>query len=357
MEFFIKPHIKKLKRYQTSLGRDLDHGIRLDRNEKVSDFSKEVMDDIFGIFKNYSLSASPEALPLYHKIADTLNISENKIFVTCGITEGIRILYDFCTNPGENVICLDPTYPMYWIYADMYQVEYRKMSYDTDSLAPDMNTLYSQLDEKTRFVFIANPNLPIESCFTVDEIRNIAEKCRKNNTVLVVDEAYHYFGAPSVLELIEEYENIIVFRTFSKAYGLAGLRIGFMVSQTKNIDNISKSRSLVESNTLSMQIAGYFLEHSEHRDRHVQEVKEGSAYLQEQLNKLELRWYGGNYTNGILIFLKDKEASSNFVAYLRERGIYIRGSFDAPFEATIRVSIGSKDYMEKFITSFKKWLI
>ena len=105
-----------------------------------------------------------------------------------------------------------------------------------------------------------------------------------------------------------------------------------------------------------MQIAGYFLEHSEHRDRHVQEVKEGSAYLQEQLNKLELRWYGGNYTNGILIFLKDKEASSNLVAYLRERGIYIRGSFDFPFEATIRVSIGSIKYMEQFLNSLRKWL-
>ena len=85
MELFIKPHIKKLQRYQTSLGRDLDHGIRLDRNEKVSDFSKEEMENIFGIFKNYSLSASPEALPLYHKIAETLNLSEKNIFVTCGI--------------------------------------------------------------------------------------------------------------------------------------------------------------------------------------------------------------------------------------------------------------------------------
>jgi histidinol-phosphate aminotransferase len=172
----------------------------------------------------------------------------------------------------------------------------------------------------------------------------------------VVDEAYHYFGAPSVLELIEEYENIIVFRTFSKAYGLAGLRIGFMVSQTQNIDNISKSRSLVESNTLSMQIAEYFLEHPELRDQHVQEVNEGSAYLQEELNQLEIRWYGGKYTNGILIFLKDKEASSNLVAYLREKGIYIRGSFDAPFEATIRVSIGAVEYMEQFMYYFRKWL-
>jgi histidinol-phosphate aminotransferase len=356
MEMFIKQHIKEMRRYQTSLGRDLDNGIRLDRNEKVSEFTKEQMNEIFGIFNKYSLSASPEALPLYKKIAETLEISINNIFVTSGITEGIRILYDFCTNPGENVICLDPTYPMYWIYADMYQVEYRKMSYDTVSLTPDLETLYSQLDEKTRFVFIANPNLPIESCFNVDDIRDIAEKCRENNTVLVVDEAYYHFGAPSMLELIDEFENIIVFRTLSKAYGLAGLRIGFMVSQSQNINNISKSRSLVESNTLSMQIAEHFLEHSEFRDQHVREVKEGSAYLQKQLSQLNLRWYGGNYTNGILIFLKNKEASVNLVRYMKDKGIYIRGSFDPPFDTTIRVSIGSREYMERFVNSLKEWL-
>ena len=72
MEMFIKQHIKEMRRYQTSLGRDLDNGIRLDRNEKVSEFTKEQMNEIFGIFNKYSLSASPEALPLYKKIAETL---------------------------------------------------------------------------------------------------------------------------------------------------------------------------------------------------------------------------------------------------------------------------------------------
>ena len=357
MEFFIKPHIKRLKRYQTSLGRELENGIRLDRNEKVSNFTKKEMDDIFKTFKNYSLSASPESSPLYQKIAKTFNIHQENIFITCGITEGIRILYDFCTNPGDNVICLDPTYPMYWIYADMYQVDYRKFIYNRDTLVPNIDSLYSQFDNNTRFVFIPNPNLPIESCFSVDEIRNIAEKCRKNHTMLVIDEAYYFFGASTVMNLIDEYENLIVFRTFSKAYGLAGLRIGFMVSQSQNISNISKSRSLVESNTLSMQIAEYFLENPELREKHVREVKEGSSFLREELNQLGISWYGGIYTNGILIFLENKAASEKLVAFLKEKGIYIRGSFEAPFESTIRVSIGSRKYMKKFIDNFKEWLI
>ena len=168
------------------------------------------------------------------------------------------------------------------------------------------------------------------------------------------------FGAiiqyPTKNGSIEDYENLIVFRTFSKAYGLAGLRIGFMVSQSQNINKISKTRSLVESNTFSMQIAEYFLEHTELLDQHVQEVKEGSAYLQEELNQLGLRWHGGNYTNGILIFLNSKKESEDIVAYLKKKKIYIRGSFEPPFDSTIRISIGPKSQMEVFIEGMKEWL-
>ena len=106
-------------------------------------------------------------------------------------------------------------------------------------MIPKLDSLYDKLDRDTRFVFIPNPNLPIESCFSIEKIKEIAEICRKNHTMLVIDEAYYFFGAPTVMDLVENYENLIVFRTFSKAYGLAGLRIGFMVSQPQNINNIS----------------------------------------------------------------------------------------------------------------------
>lgn len=352
-----KPHILELTRYQTSLGRDLEEGIRLDRNERVSPFSEEEIRSIFGMFRNYSLSASPEADFLYKRLADYLGIEEKRIFITNGVTEGIRVLYDFCTYPGDNVICLDPTYPMYKVYAEMYGLEYRRFTYDETSLRPNVATLYDQLDDKTKFVFIPNPNLPVESCFGIEEIGEFAEACKKNNSMLVVDEAYHYFGGPSTLDLVKKYDNFVVFRSFSKAYGLAGLRIGFMVGGIQFIDYISKSRSLVESNTLSMQIAEYFLSHSELRDRHVEEVKKGSLYLQQELDRLGLRWHGGNYTNGILIFLHSKNEADHVVSYLKERHIYIRGSFGPPFSSCIRVSIGSRPYMERFVSTLKEWLV
>lgn len=350
-----KPHLKELQRYQTSLNRDLEAGARLDRNEKVSNFPDEVMADVFRQFKNFSLSASPEAAFLYEKLASVLNIPKNRIYISCGITEGIRVLYETIGNPGDNVVVLDPTYPMYMIYAKFYQLDYRPFTYGKDCL-PDTSTLYKNIDARTKFVVIPNPNLPVESVFTVDQIREILNHCRDRGIFVVIDEAYHFWGAPTVIDLVDEYDNLIVFRTFSKAYGLAGIRLGFMVSQQENIEYFSKTRSLVESNTLSMTIAHYFLDHPELRDKHIKEVKEGSQYLQKELTALGLKWYGGHVTNGILVFLKSKEEADHIVAYMRKQKIYIRGAFQEPYQACIRLSLGPKDIMARFINELKSWL-
>lgn len=355
MKQHFKEHIKALKRYQTSLGRDLEHGCRLDRNEKVSNFPDDVMAEIFQQFRNYSLSASPESAVLYERIADNLKIDKEKIYITCGITDGIKILYETLTEQGDNVIVLDPTYPMYMVHAKLQQLDYRKFSYSSDH-RPDLTTLYQNMDERTKIVVVPNPNLPIESVFTVNEVRDIAQRCKERGIILAIDEAYHYFGAPTVLSLIDEFDNLVVFRTFSKAYGLAGIRLGFMISQTENITYFTNTRSLVESNTLSMTVAQYFLDHSELRDAHVKEVKEGSAYLQKELTSLGLRWCGGNVSNGILVFLESKEQASAIVQYMREKKIYIRGSFEEPYQTCIRISLGSKEILKQFVNALKIWL-
>lgn len=355
MKKHFKPHINNIVRYQTSIGRDLEKGLRLDRNEKVSNFPSEVSADIFNRFKSYSLSASPDPNTLYQKIAMSLGIQKEKIYITNGITEGIRILFETLTNPGDNVVVLDPTYPMYSIYARIYQNEYRKFGFKKD-LSPDWDSLYQGIDESTTMVMIPNPNLPIENMFSIEEVRHIADKCKENQAVLVIDEAYHYFGASSVLELIDDYENLVVMRTFSKAYGIAGIRLGFMISSVENIQYLSKTRSLVESNTLSMEVAAYMLDHPELLQEHVREVKEGAQYIQKELTKLGFRWFGGNFTNGILIFLNNENETKDLVEWLKGKNIYIRGAFEPPYNICVRVSIGPKEIMKIFADAFRNWL-
>ena len=350
-----KAHIDQLSRYQTSVGRDLREGIKLDRNERVDDFNPQVLRGIFERIPNWILNASPESEHLYQKLSDFLKIPKDHIYLMNGITEGVKFLYETLTNPGDNVIVLDPTYPMYGVYAKFYGVEYRKFEYGSD-LKPDWKSLEASLDQRTAFVALPNPNLPIESAFSLEEIERILKLLKRTDSYLLVDEAYHYFGAPTVLNLIDRYDNLIIGRSFSKAFGLAGIRLGFLVSQKDNITYIAKTRSLVEANALSMAVADYFLDHPELREEHVRNVKEGSRYAQEQLTKLGVRWHGGNLTNGLLIFLDDENESKESVAFLRSRKIYIRGSFEPPFHACVRISIGSRTKMEVFMQSFREWL-
>jgi len=354
MRSHFKQHISDLVRNQTSQGRDLVDGLRLDRNERVSNFSDQVIADVFSKIPLHSFSASPESSQLYDKIAKSVKVSKDNIYITNGITESIKILYETLTNPGENVVVLDPTYPFYSIYAEMYQIKYRAFGYK-NNFAPDWDSLYKALDGKTTFVCIPNPNLPIESVFSVEEIRRIADKCVETDTILVVDEAYHFFGAPSVIDLVNEYDNLVVLRSFSKAYGLAGLRLGFMISAADNIEYLSKTRSIVESNTLTMGIAEYMLDHPELRDEHVEDVKEGGEYIQDVLTQMGYKWFGGKVTNGMLIFLDNKNETEDLVKYLEKKKIYIRGSFMPPCDNCVRISIGPRAIMEKFVEALSQW--
>lgn len=353
MQTRFKKHIKEMVRYQTSLGRDLVEGYRLDRNEKVSNFPPAVFQDILKSFPEYMISASPEAGALYGKVAKHLNIEQSKIYITGGITEGVRFIYETLTEPGDNIIVLDPTYPMYKVYAEFFQLDYKPFGITKD-FKPDINKLYQQIDAKTAIVAIANPNLPIETALTKAEIIPILDYCKARHIVVIIDEAYHFFGAESVMDLIDQYDNLIVMRTFSKAFGGAGLRLGYMVSQKQNIEYFSKTRSIVESNTFSLKVGEYLLDHMQVKDDHVREVKQGAQYVQEALTQMGIRWHGGNYTNGILIFLKDPAQAKDVVAHLREKKIYIRGSFEPPFDACIRVSIGHIDVMKVFVQAFRE---
>jgi histidinol-phosphate aminotransferase len=340
-----------LVRYQTSVGRDLTSGLRLDRNERADNFPATILKDIFDQLPAYSLTASPEASSLYARISESISVSSDQIFVTAGITEGIRILYDLGCELGDNIVCIHPTYPMYEVFADMYGVEYRRILYDLSTLQPIEKLLFDNLDDRTRFVFLPNPNLPIESYYSKEKLDEFAKACDKYDCFLVIDEAYHFFGAPSALELIERHENVIVLRTFSKAYGLAGLRIGFMLSNRENIEYFSKSRSIVENNSLSMAIAEYMLKNPEIMLSHVRAVGEGAKYFKKCLDELGYTWHGGQVTNGILIFLENSEDSIRLVDELKKKNVYIRGGFETPYDRCVRVSLGRESQMKVVVDS------
>lgn len=355
MESRFKPHIQAMRRYQTSTGRDIDAGLRLDRNERVLNADNSLLEKLWRTMAPSILHVTPDMNELYDKIAAYEKRPREQLYLAQGITECIRFLYETLTEPGDNVVVLDPTYPMYEVYAELFQLDYRRFSYGQDH-RPDLSTLYDQIDDKTAIVAIANPNLPIESALTRDEIIKIAAHCHDLGIVLAIDEAYHHFGAESAMELVDSFDNLVVMRTFSKAWGMAGIRLGYAVSQPQNISYLNKTRGLVETNALSMQAALYALDHPEFMADHVEEVKAGCRLLRAGLDRLGIPWHGGEVTNGIMLFLRNGDEAAAAVDFMRARKIYIRGSFEAPYDSCIRVSLGGEPAMQGFLDAFESFL-
>lgn len=352
---WFKPHLLALRRYRTSTGRDLDGGLCLDRNERVVPFPRSVMRALHDRLNSRALNYYPETAELYAKLARFTGVPADHLYLVNGITEGLRVLYETLTNPGDEVLVVDPTYPMYRVYSEIYQTVHRPIRFDEQARLI-LSDIDAALSAKTVFVALPNPNLPIESCLPLEQLRPIAAKCRARGAFLVVDEAYGFFGAPSALPLLEKFDNLILLQTCSKAFGLAGARLGWMVSRPETIAYLSKTRALVESNGPSMAIGAYMLDHPWVLRDYARAVREGRDELRGGLDKLKAAWLGGDWTNAMLVFLKDNAAAKDLLAYMRARKIYVRASFEKPLDCAVRVTLGPKPAMRAFLRELKAWL-
>lgn len=350
-----KQHLVDIERIRTSVGRDLQKGLRLDRNERVTDFPQKPMKDLYRMLPSYLLNAYPDTEHFYGSLSKWLKVPVEQLYVINAITEGIRIVFETLSSKGDEVVTLRPTYPMYRIYGQIYEAQLTEVPLKRD-FTLDVQSLYEAINKQTSLVFLPNPNLPVESVLNLKQICRVADRCRECDSFLIIDEAYAFFGAESAVPLLHKYNNIVILQTFSKAFGLAGARLGYMISTEENIKYFSKTRSLVESNALSLAVGEYMLKHVEIMRAYVDELKQGREYVQSRLSQLGIRWFGGNFTNGMLIFLRDKQQTQELLEALRKKKIYLRGSFEYPIENCIRLTLGPRPIMVRFMREFEREL-
>ena len=136
------------------------------------------------------------------------------------------------TKPGDTVGFLSPTYLMYEIYSKIFKVKKVRIGYDVN-----YNINYKQFDKflksKPRILFLPNPNQPIESSINLKDMSRLAKKCQSIGCILVLDEAYYLFGSQTGVKILKKFNNIIILRTFSKAFGLPSIRTGYTISNKK----------------------------------------------------------------------------------------------------------------------------
>ena len=259
------------------------------------------------------------------------------------------------TEPGDLVGVAAPTYAMYKIYANLFQVTLEEIEY-TDDLKFNFSAFDLFLERKPTVFFLPNPNQPVESAFTVNELREFAKKTLAKNCLFIIDEAYHMFGCESGIDLVNEFENVVVTRTFSKGFGVPSIRLGYLISNEANMTILSKTRLAHESNSLTNAVAEYLIDNYEnvvkvYNDR----VIASRDALKKILYALDINTHGSN-GNYLLLDMKNAERAKEFVAFLKNKEIYVKGPWSGSRDKYITITIGPSESMERFVNATKEFL-
>jgi len=349
----ITPYIagKPIEETKRQLG--LKEVIKLASNENPLGPSLKAVQAIKKGLQDINRYPDSQGFSLKRKLARALNLEPSNLVLGNGSDELIDIIIKTFVEADEFIITADITFLEYEIIAQVntrriVKVPLRYFKYDLGSIK-------RKIDKKTKVIFIANPNNPTGTYLTKYEIEEFMSGL-PDNVLLVMDEAYDTFidvdDFPNSLKYIKN-KNVIVLKTFSKAYGLAGLRIGYAVASPDFTSYMERARQPFNVNLLAQLAAGAALDDKKFLSKTKKIIWEGKSYLYESLKKLGIA-YVPSVANFILIDVA-RDSLEVFKEMLKY-GVIIRDMKQYGLKNFIRVTIGTKKENERFIRVLKKVL-
>jgi histidinol-phosphate aminotransferase len=293
----------------------------------------------------------PRQSELKKKIAGIKGISPDYLFLGNGSDEGIDLLFRvFCEPSTDNVITVDPTYGMYGVCAEIQGVERRSVMLNPDfSLDPE--AVLRAMDQHTKLLFLCSPNNPTSNSYDRRALVSILERA---GCLVVVDEAYIDFSRdPGLLDLVPRKKNLVVLQTLSKAWGLAGIRLGMLFAHPQLVEYISRVKYPYNINRLTIDTALQALnEDGEKRRGWIGEILKERSWMTGQLEYfpfvIEVFPSDANF---LLIRVEDPAGLHQF---LLEQGIIVRNRSSVPLcEGCLRVTIGTKEENRALVEALK----
>lgn len=311
--------------------------IRLNANESNSIFSKgEIIDMLLSLqldnFNRYPDTSTKELRKAYGKF---IGYSYRNILAGNGSDQLIGVVISSYINKGDKILTLQPDFSMYDFYASLNEGQLVKLDIGKKGKFAVKDLIALGKKESPKMIIFSNPNNPTGYELSVEEIEELLSNFR--NIKILVDEAYIEFGGESALNLIEKYENLYITRTMSKAWGIAALRIGFVISNEKNIKELESFMVPYSINSISQEIAIKILSYKEEIFENIEIIKDERNRLYkafkelENLQKNKIKFYK---SQGNFIFARSKYKQQLKEA-LEEEGIIIRYFKDDSFRITI----------------------
>jgi len=325
-------------------------GLRLDFNENTVGCSPRVLARMRSIdFEE--LARYPEREPVEAIVAGRLGTKPEELLLTNGVDEAIHLLAETYLEPRDEVLLVVPTFSMYEIFAAATAARITKVPAESDFSFPTAAIL-RRVTPATRLIAIANPNNPTGSAAPIDDLLRLAE-CAPDAAFLV-DEAYFEFHGETLLGQWNERPNIFVARTFSKAYGLAGLRAGMLTGDTHQLSAVRRVASPYNVNSVALACMPEAMADAEYVREYVAQVCEGRERLQRELKSLGIRFWPSRAN---FVLLRLGALHSAFISRMRERGILVRDrSRDPGCEGCVRITLGSSEQTDRLLSALRETL-
>lgn len=338
--------VRSLKSYHPPLGNR--HGLRLDFNENTVGCSPRVMLKLRSLDAE-QLARYPERESLEATVASHLGILSKELLLTNGTDEAIHLVCETYLEPGDEAIIVVPTFSMYEIYAAATGANVIAVPAAEEFRFPLENVL-AHVNERTRLVAIANPNNPTGALASRKDLLTIAE--RAPNAALLIDEAYYEFCGETLLPEFRQFPNLFVSRTFSKAYGLAGLRIGVLAGHPDQMHFVRPVSSPYNVNSVALACLPDALADQAHIRQYVDEVRSGRDRLQRELQEWGVR-YWPSHANFVLMYFGVQAQA--FISAMRERGILVRDrSSDQGCAGCVRITLGSEEQTNQMLAALRE---
>src|SRR5581483_7019649 len=307
--------VYKLKTYHPPLGNRT--GLRLDFNENTVGCSPRVLEKLRSL-DGEQVARYPEREPLESLVATYLKIDAHELLLTNGTDEAIHLVCETYLEPGHEVLIVVPTFAMYEIYAAATGANVISIPAGEGFRFPTEEVI-RRLNSRTRLIAVANPNNPTGALVPQQELLRIAQAAPQ--AAVFADEAYFEFCQETLIPRWREFPNLFVSRTFSKAYGLAGLRIGVLMGDARQMNLVRRVSSPYSVNEVALACLPDALADENYVSQYAAEVRRGREQLEKQLQILDIQYWPSR-ANFVLIHLGTR--NSGFIAGMRGRGILVR---------------------------------
>jgi histidinol-phosphate aminotransferase len=350
----VRPSVENIKEYKP--GKLVKGAIKLSSNENPLGASPKVVRAIVEQLESEDLKLSvypwernEEALR--EEIARYVNADVAKIVIGAGIDGVMNTLVSIFIGTGDEALIPVPTFSLYESIVKIAGSTPRYIPLDRDdNFGISATVLISACNDNIRMIFLSSPNNPTGNCIAESDVRAIAESVP--TAMVAIDEAYVEFADKSLVNLVNEYDNVLVLRTFSKAFGLAGLRVGYAVIPEWLTSIYNKVALPFTVNNVALTAALTALSDKEHLRRSIELVRVGRSFLQENLQGLFTVY--PSEANFVLVDVSPRTAREVFDALLKRR-ITVRdcSSFRGAGDSFIRISVGTQEQNEKVVVALK----